>query len=60
MQLNRFSVDLSGRGVSVMSEANKHPNDILITGFSDSILRFIAERGDNNQLQYVENIGKCV
>jgi hypothetical protein len=43
-----------------MSEANKHPNDILITGFSDSILRFIAERGDNNQLQYVENIGKFV
>ena len=51
------SVDLSGRGVSVMGQDDqRHPNDILITGFSDSILRFIAERGDNDQLQYVENI----
>lgn len=50
------SVDLSGRGVSILETQAKHPNDILITGFSDSILRFIAERGDNNQLRYVENI----
>eukprot|EP01114_Cavostelium_apophysatum_P022723 TRINITY_DN831_c0_g1_i3.p1 TRINITY_DN831_c0_g1~~TRINITY_DN831_c0_g1_i3.p1 ORF type:complete len:1975 (+),score=566.67 TRINITY_DN831_c0_g1_i3:1485-7409(+) len=50
------SVDLSGRGVSVKSGVDRHPNDVLISGFSDSILRFIAERGDNNQLQYVENI----
>lgn len=36
-----------------------HPNDVMITGFSDSILRFIAERGDTNQLQYVEHIDEA-
>lgn len=38
------------------SDENKHPNDVLVSGFSGSILSFIAERGDNNQLQYVEMI----
>lgn len=50
------SVDLSGKGVSILADNEKNRNDILITGFSDSILRFIAERGDNNQLRYVENV----
>jgi telomerase protein component 1 len=52
------SVDLSGRGCSIAQgceEAN-NPNDILVSGFSDAILRFIAERGDTNQLQHVEHI----
>jgi telomerase protein component 1 len=51
------SVDLSGRGMGI-SDGTENPNNVMITGFSDSILRFIAERGDNNQLSYVENIDK--
>jgi len=50
------SIDLSGRPQILQPQENKHKNDIFITGFSDSILRFIAERGDDNQLHYVENI----
>eukprot|EP01113_Clastostelium_recurvatum_P018405 TRINITY_DN2169_c0_g1_i12.p1 TRINITY_DN2169_c0_g1~~TRINITY_DN2169_c0_g1_i12.p1 ORF type:complete len:2586 (+),score=522.10 TRINITY_DN2169_c0_g1_i12:146-7903(+) len=63
------SVDISGKGGSVSdgsaddgssasssSDTRPHPNDIAISGFSDSILRFIAERGDSNQLQHVEHI----
>eukprot|EP01105_Mastigella_eilhardi_P019923 TRINITY_DN470_c0_g1_i2.p1 TRINITY_DN470_c0_g1~~TRINITY_DN470_c0_g1_i2.p1 ORF type:complete len:2366 (+),score=662.97 TRINITY_DN470_c0_g1_i2:216-7313(+) len=50
------SVNLSGRGASISQGDDAHPNDILVAGFSDSILRFIAERGDTNQLQYVEHI----
>lgn len=48
------AIDLSGR-VSVQTEEGD-PLNVLVSGFSDSILRFIAERGDENQLQYVENI----
>ncbi|XP_064629950.1 telomerase protein component 1-like [Lineus longissimus] len=33
-----------------------HPNDISIAGYSDQILRFIAERGHGGQLLYVEKI----
>ncbi|XP_022100533.1 telomerase protein component 1-like [Acanthaster planci] len=36
-----------------------HPNDIRVTGYSDNILRFIAERGDSGQLNHVENIDKA-
>ena len=28
-------------------------------GYSDNILRFIAERGDSGQLNHVENIDKA-
>lgn len=51
------SVDLSGgkSGVSSTIQA-QHPNDIYLAGYSDQILRFIAERGDSGQLTYVENI----
>ena len=34
----------------------EHENDIYIAGYSDQILRFIAERGDGGQLIHVENI----
>ena len=30
-----------------------------MTGYSDNILRFIAERGDSGQLNHVENIDKA-
>jgi len=53
------SVDLSGSGRSTIGADEKHPLDIMITGFSDQILRFIAERGDQNQLQYVEHIDEA-
>eukprot|EP01127_Copromyxa_protea_P014003 TRINITY_DN3838_c0_g2_i1.p1 TRINITY_DN3838_c0_g2~~TRINITY_DN3838_c0_g2_i1.p1 ORF type:complete len:2315 (-),score=541.03 TRINITY_DN3838_c0_g2_i1:41-6064(-) len=53
------SVDLSGSGKAAIGQDEKHPNDIQITGFSDQILRFIAERGDTNQLQYVEHIDEA-
>lgn len=54
------SVDLCGSGSSLVEVSEgKHPNDMLISGFSDGILKFIAQRGAaNKQLEYVENIGK--
>lgn len=33
-----------------------HDNDIYLSGYSDQILRFIAERGDSGQLIHVDNI----
>jgi len=50
-------VDLNGDGKSLvnLNEGEKHPNDILITGWSDHILRYIAERG-TSQLDTVEKI----
>ena len=33
-----------------------HDNDVYIAGYSDQILRFIAERGDGGQLLHVEKI----
>ena len=33
-----------------------HDNDVYIAGYSDQILRFIAERGDGGQLLHVERI----
>eukprot|EP01130_Rhizamoeba_saxonica_P017056 TRINITY_DN8098_c0_g1_i1.p1 TRINITY_DN8098_c0_g1~~TRINITY_DN8098_c0_g1_i1.p1 ORF type:complete len:2262 (-),score=513.74 TRINITY_DN8098_c0_g1_i1:41-6826(-) len=53
------SVDLSGSGRSTIGTGSQSPNDIMITGFSDQILRFIAERGDSTQLQYVEHIDEA-
>jgi hypothetical protein len=54
------SVDLFGTGTSVVStnEGESHPNDVLVTGFSDSILKFIAERSNQAQIRYVQNIDK--
>ena len=53
------SVDLSGRNSGISSTITpEHPNDIYLAGYSDQILRFIAERGDSGQLTYVENIDK--
>ena len=36
-----------------------HENDVNITGFSDSILRFVAERSNQGQLTYIENIDRA-
>lgn len=51
------NISFSGKGCG-FSESIKpeHDNDIYITGFSDAILRFIAERGEGGQLLHVENI----
>ncbi len=53
------SVDLSGSGRAMVADDEANPNNIAITGFSEQILRFIAERGDNNQLNYVEHIDEA-
>lgn len=54
------SVDLSGRSSGVSSTIRpEHENDIFLSGYSDQILRFIAERGDSGQLTYVDNIDKA-
>ena len=54
------SIDLSGRNVGVSSTITpRHENDIHLAGYSDQILRFIAERGDSGQLNHVENIDKA-
>ncbi|WAR22045.1 TEP1-like protein, partial [Mya arenaria] len=37
----------------------EHENNIYISGFSDQILRFIAERGDGGQLRHVEKIDEA-
>lgn len=58
-QLLFVSIDLSGSGKSAIGQDERNPNDIQITGFSDQILRFIAERGDTNQLQYVQHIDEA-
>ena len=49
------SVNLSGRG-GVASKEAKHPNDVTIAGFSDAILRYVAERGDGTMLSYIQHI----
>lgn len=43
-------------GGSTPSTLFTHPNDVMITGFSDAILRFVAERGGGGPLAYVERI----
>ncbi len=46
-----------------VSEADQsvfsHENDVNISGFSDSILRFVAERSDQGQLTFIDNIDKA-
>eukprot|EP01133_Synstelium_polycarpum_P005272 gene5272-6110_t len=50
------AINLSGHG-AVRHDASAHPNDVQISGFSDSILKFIAERGGaDQQLLYIERI----
>ena len=41
---------------SIDTKPNQNENDVNIAGFSDSILRFIAERGGSGQLTHVEKI----
>ena len=59
------SVDLSGSGGGVEdggaggAQSPMAANDVMIAGFSDAILRFVAQRGDATQLQHVENIGRA-
>ncbi len=52
---------MKGSGKALVSfEEGGHPNDALITGFSDGILRFVAQRGAaNKQLEYVERIDQA-
>ena len=50
------SVNLGGAKFIQRKAENQHPNNVLISGFSAAILRYIAERGDGNQLQSVDNI----
>lgn len=38
------------------ARAFNHSNDVLLTGFSDSILRFIAERSNGGPRRYIEHI----
>ena len=45
--------------VSSSSDLYQHPNDVCIAGYSDQILRFVAERGNGGQLNHVENIDKA-
>ncbi|KAI8493689.1 Telomerase protein component 1 [Branchiostoma belcheri] len=52
------TVDLSGRSCGIVDQ-DTHPNDIHIAGYSDQILRFIAERGSGAQLTHVENIDQA-
>eukprot|EP00759_Apiculatamorpha_spiralis_P010335 PhF_6_TR17089/c0_g1_i1/m.26259/K11127/TEP1; telomerase protein component 1 len=47
------SVDVNGG--SQVKEA-EHPNDVLLTGFSDTILQFVGERGSGAQLKFIERI----
>ena len=53
------SIDLCSRTIGVSSTITpQHENNIHLAGYSDQILRFIAERSDSAQLIYVENIDK--
>jgi len=50
------NVNLSGDNAVTAADPQKHANDVYIAGFSDAILRYIAERGDGNQIQYIQHI----
>jgi telomerase protein component 1 len=45
--------------VAMNQVADSHENDIYISGYSDQILRFVAERGGGGQLLHVEQIDKA-
>ncbi|CAF2533417.1 unnamed protein product [Rotaria sp. Silwood2] len=56
-ELMFVSIDLSIAQCSLTkSDRFNNRNDIFLSGFSDSILQFIAERGNDGQLLHVENI----
>lgn len=51
------NVDLSGVKPGVAAPAHRHPSDVSIAGYSDAILRFIADRGEGVALvTYVDRI----
>ncbi|XP_055874450.1 telomerase protein component 1-like isoform X1 [Biomphalaria glabrata] len=51
------SVTFSGSKAGfVMNIHPEHDNDVYISGYSDSILRFIAERGDAAMVNHVDRI----
>ena len=51
------NVDLSGVRPDVRTVDARHPADVAIAGYSDAILRFIADRGEGVGLvTYVNNI----
>ncbi|XP_076330930.1 telomerase protein component 1-like [Tachypleus tridentatus] len=50
-------VDLTGSSHSCLTPS-AHQNDVYISGFSDQLLRFVAERRNGSQLTFVENIDK--
>ena len=54
-------VDVSGNTEADPTSSNPsaHRNDVHLSGFSDNILRFIAERGSSGQMTYIENIDKA-
>ncbi len=56
-ELMFVSIDLSISQCSLTkSDRFNNRNDIFLSGFSDAILQFIAERGNDGQLLHVENI----
>ena len=54
-------VDVSGSSNAdpASPQSARHRNDVHLSGFSDNILRFIAERGGSGQMTYIENIDKA-
>jgi len=52
------AIDLYGGGKSIVDVTSDESKNVMVTGFSDNILRFVAERGNKKQLDYVENIDK--
>ncbi|KAK3603040.1 hypothetical protein CHS0354_037788 [Potamilus streckersoni] len=54
------NVSFAGKGCGFSTSIKpEHDNNIYISGFSDQILRFIAERGDSGQLTHVEKIDEA-
>lgn len=50
------SVDLLGKSSNVDNFDPVYANDVFVSGYSEQILRFIAERNDFSQLEYVRSI----
>jgi telomerase protein component 1 len=58
-QLLFVNVNLSVSDCNIVNDVNfTHEMDVCISGFSDSILRFVAERGNQGQLVHIDNIDK--
>ena len=54
------NVNLATSTLMLTNDPNfDHENDINICGFSDAILRFVAERGNKGQMTHIENIDKA-